>query len=132
MISVPPPDPRQPQRSVAALAAQGRCPRCGNPTLFTGWVKFAPHCRACGLDFSAFNVGDGPAAFLTLAVGALITGLAITLDLAVQPPFWVHVILWLPITLAAVLFSLRFAKALLLTLEYRNQAREAGAGRPDA
>ena len=30
-----------------------------------------PRCRACGLDFARFNVGDGPAAFLTLIVGAL-------------------------------------------------------------
>ena len=28
-----------------------------------------PRCRACGLDFAAFNVGDGPAAFLILIVG---------------------------------------------------------------
>ena len=81
-------------------------------------------CRACGLDFSSFNVGDGPAAFLTLIVGALITGLAIGFELAVKPPFWVHFLLWIPITVAAVAGSLRFSKGMLLVLEYRNSARE--------
>ncbi len=109
-----------------AAAAGGLCPRCGNRTLFKGLATFAPKCRACGLDFSAFNVGDGPAAFLTLLVGALITGLAITVELTMAPPIWVHVLLWFPLTMLAVLFSLRFAKGLLLAIEYGN---EAGEGR---
>ena len=105
-------------------ALRGCCPRCGSKTLFAGLVSFAPTCRACGLDFQAFNVGDGPAAFLTLGVGALITLLAVTLELAAEPPFWVHIVLWGPLTLAAVLVSLRFAKAALLALEFRHRARE--------
>lgn len=108
--------------TIAAL--QGRCPRCGAQSLFAGIATFAPACRACGLDFSAFNVGDGPAAFLILTVGAIVTGLAIWLELAASPPFWLHILLWLPLTAALVLGSLRIAKALLLTLEYRNEARE--------
>ena len=92
--------------------------------MFAGFASFAPRCRACQLDFSAFNVGDGPAAFLTLIIGALITGLAISLELTAEPPYWVHVILWLPLTFVAVVGSLRFGKGMLLALEYRNQARE--------
>jgi uncharacterized protein (DUF983 family) len=106
------------------LALRGRCPRCGNGTLFRTWVGFESRCRACALDFAGFNVGDGPAALLILVIGALITGLAIALELGVHPPFWVHILLWLPLTTLAVIFSLRFAKALLLILEYRNQAAE--------
>jgi uncharacterized protein (DUF983 family) len=92
--------------------------------LFQSLTGFAPKCRACGLDFSTFNVGDGPAAFLILIIGALIVGLAVTVDLKFSPPWWVHVLLWLPLTSAAVIFSLRAAKALLLALEYRHRARE--------
>jgi uncharacterized protein (DUF983 family) len=106
------------------VALRGLCPRCGAKSLFQSLTGFAPKCRACGLDLSAFNVGDGPAAFLILVIGALIVGLAITLDLSFSPPWWVHVLLWVPLTTAAVIFSLRVAKALLLALEYRNRARE--------
>jgi uncharacterized protein (DUF983 family) len=116
----PPPDPPFP----AEVALRGLCPRCGSRTLFDGLVAFAPRCRACGLDFTAYNVGDGPAAFLILIVGALITGLAIALELAAEPSIWVHILLWLPVTLAAVLGSLRIAKAALIALEHRNGARE--------
>lgn len=111
-------------------ALRGLCPRCSTPTLFAGYIRFAPHCRACGLDFSSFNVGDGPAAFLTLAIGTLVTILAVTLELAYEPSWWVHIILWLPLTIASVMISLRFTKALLLALEYRNQAREGRAPPP--
>lgn len=92
--------------------------------MFQGLVRFAPHCRSCQLDFAAFNVGDGPAAFLILLVGALITSLAIWLELAAEPPFWLHLLIWPPLILIAVLGSLRIAKGALLVLEYRNAARE--------
>jgi uncharacterized protein (DUF983 family) len=109
----------------AALAAlRGLCPRCGADTLFQGLASFAPRCRACGLDYASFNVGDGPAAFLIFIVGGLVVLLAILVELRFSPPFWVHILLWLPLTVILVIGLLRFAKGLLLVLEYRNRARE--------
>lgn len=123
-----PDDPRRgvgPEQPAAGAAAfQGRCPRCGAGSLFDGIVRFAPRCRACALDFGQFNVGDGPAAFLTLIVGAVVTLGAILIELRAGPPVWVHLLIWPPLTLALTLASLRVAKAALLILEYRNQARE--------
>ncbi|PEQ12978.1 hypothetical protein B2G71_09085 [Novosphingobium sp. PC22D] len=116
----------QGQPGISSVALFGLCPRCGGKTLFDGLVRFAPRCRACGLDYSRFNVGDGPAAFLTLIIGGLIAVLAIWLQLAVEPPFWVHVVLWVPLTTALVIGGLRAAKAALLAAEYN---RSAGEGR---
>jgi len=113
-----------PQTPLVRAALRARCPRCENAPLFGGWVRFAPRCRACGLDYEQFNVGDGPAAFLILIIGALITTLALFLQLGAQPPFWVHIILWVPITTLLVILCLRASKAALLVLEYRHQARE--------
>ena len=112
----------QPGLSEAALF--GLCPRCGAKTLFAGWTRFADRCRACGLDFTAFNVGDGPAAFLTMIIGALVVILAVSLQLSVEPPWWVHVLLWAPLTTLAVVLGLRVAKAALLQSEFRNRAGE--------
>lgn len=110
--------------SPAAVALRGLCPRCGARSLFDGAVRFAPKCGACGLDFTVFNVGDGPAAFLILIVGALVVGLAIWVELAAAPPFWLHLLLWPPIALGLVVGALRLAKGALLALEYRHKARE--------
>jgi uncharacterized protein (DUF983 family) len=112
----------EPNPISAGLA--GHCPRCDARTLFSGWIRFAERCSHCGLDFSVFNVGDGPAAFLTLIIGAIVAGLAIAVELIFSPPFWVHILLWPPITLALILGSLRASKGVLLALEYRNAARE--------
>lgn len=109
----------------AQVALKGLCPSCGAPTLFSGWASFAPTCSVCGLDFCAFNVGDGPAAFLTLIIGACVVAMAVTLELRVGPPWWVHVLLWPPVVAGAVVLSLRVSKGALIALEYRNKAREA-------
>ena len=94
--------------------------------MFAGLGRFAERCDNCGLEFSSFNVGDGPAALLTMVIGALIIVLALILDAAAHPPFWVHAIIWIPVTAALTVVTLRMAKAALLSAEYRNRAREAG------
>nr|WP_082126433.1 DUF983 domain-containing protein [Aurantiacibacter marinus] len=100
------------------------CPRCGERTLFDGPVKFADQCIACNLDFARFNVGDGPAAFLTMVVGAVVVALALWLQLSAEPPWWVHVLLWLPLIVVGVVGGLRLTKAWLLITEYRHGAEE--------
>lgn len=122
------PDTREGQPSIREAALFGLCPQCGANTLFDGVARFAPQCRACGLNLSTFNVGDGPAAFLTLIIGGFVVGLALWLEIAVSPPFWVHALLWIPLTVGLVLYGLRVAKAALLASEYRNKAGEAGRG----
>ena len=120
MTAAPPPV----EPSIVTAGLQGLCPRCGARTLFQGAIRFAPRCRACGLDFDRFNVGDGPAAFLTLVIGALVCGAAIAFELAVSPPWWLHVLLWVPVTIGLVIVSLRVAKGMLIASEYRNHAEE--------
>ncbi len=113
---------QQPPFVKAALL--GLCPQCAAKTLFGGIVQFADRCVKCGLDYSAFNVGDGPAALLTMVIGALIIVAAVVLELAAHPPFWVHALIWVPLTVVLVVTSLRFAKAVLLIAEHRNKAIE--------
>jgi uncharacterized protein (DUF983 family) len=103
---------------------KGSCPRCGARTLFATYIRFADRCPNCGLDFTAYNVGDGPVVFLTLGLGTLITVLALWVEFTFTPPIWVHALLWIPLTLALVVLLLRFSKGLLLALEYRNRASE--------
>ena len=102
----------------------GFCPQCSTPTLFATVVGFADKCRKCGHDRSAYNVGDGPAALLTMLIGALLVSLALAIEVAFYPPFWVHVILWVPLTGASVVLGLRVAKAWLLHVEHRRNAAE--------
>jgi uncharacterized protein (DUF983 family) len=105
----------------AAIA--GDCPKCGARTLFDGWIGFADKCRGCGLDFSSFNVGDGPAAFLIFVVGTITVVAALVVDGAFSPPWWVHLV-WIPVATALTVGGLRLSKAWLLAQEYKHRARE--------
>ncbi len=108
----------------AKAALFGLCPQCGAHSLFDGPTNFSARCRICALDYSIYNVGDGPAAFLTMAIGAIVIVLALIVDTAFRPPFWLHALIWIPVTAGLVVLLLRVTKAALLILEYRNQAGE--------
>ena len=109
--------------SLAAATFKGLCPRCGAKSLFAGAARFAPECDRCGLDFASFDVGDGPAAFLILIVGAIVAVAAILVDLAYNPPWWVHII-WLPLMIGLTLAGLRIGKAALMYQIYHHRAGE--------
>jgi uncharacterized protein (DUF983 family) len=104
-------------------AVAGDCPRCGANSLFAGWVRFADRCGNCGLNFSSFNVGDGPAAFLIFIVGTITVVAALVVDGEFSPPWWVHLV-WIPFAAALTIGGLRVSKAWLLAQEYRHRARE--------
>jgi uncharacterized protein (DUF983 family) len=110
---------------LAQVALKGCCPRCGNGPLFAGIIAFAPACSACGLDYGRFYVGDGAAAFLIFIVGAVMMAAALITDAKFAPPWWVHVLLWTPLTIGLTMALLRASKGLLMALEYRNDAGEA-------
>ena len=99
--------------------------------MFEGAANFRERCPTCGFDSGRYNVGDGPAAFLTLIIGALLIVAALLLDAAVAPPLWVHVILWVPLTVAAVIYGLRIAKGALLASEHQRDAAEGRVEKPD-
>jgi len=109
----------------------GRCPRCGEGRLFKGMLAVAPRCGVCGLDNGFADSGDGPAAFVILIVGFLVVGLALWLEVSVNPPLWVHFVLWIPLIVVLGLLVLRLTKGVLITLQYRNKAAEGRLDRPE-
>ena len=118
-----------PQPAIAT-GLKGRCPRCGEGRLFSGFLTLAPHCEACGLDYGFADSADGPAVFVILIVGFLIAGAALVVELAYAPQIWVHVVLWGPLVLVLSLGLLRPLKGLAVALQYANQARQGEIDRP--
>lgn len=43
--------------------ARGFCPRCGEGKLFRSFLRLAPRCGVCGLDYGFADPGAGPAFF---------------------------------------------------------------------
>jgi uncharacterized protein (DUF983 family) len=103
----------------------GRCPNCGEGHLFDGFLKVAPVCEACGYDFSKADSGDGPAVFVILIAGFLVAFGALITEVAFHPPVWVHLIVWLPLTLIISLLLMRPLKGVMLAAQFMNKASEA-------
>jgi uncharacterized protein (DUF983 family) len=102
----------------------GRCPRCGEGRLFRGFLAVGDRCGVCGLDYGYADAGDGPAVFVILIIGFVVVGLALWMEVTLNPPLWLHFLLWIPLTLVLCLTALRLIKGVLLTLQYANKAAE--------
>ena len=113
-----------PPQSAYDTGLKGLCPRCGQGHLFNGFITVAPRCDACGLPFDFADSGDGPAVFVILFAGFLVVGLALWVEIAWEPPIWVHLAIFLPLVLVVVLGLLRPLKGLLISLQYRNKAEQ--------
>lgn len=108
-----------------AAGLKGRCPRCGEGFLFSGFLKIADECDVCGLDFRGEDVGDGPVAFIVLIVGFAVVIPALIIEVAYGWPFWLHMLVWLPLTLIGCLALMRPFRGLMYALQYKNRAEEA-------
>lgn len=102
-----------------------KCPNCAEGRLFDRFLKVALNCPACGCDFSKADAGDGPAVFVVLIVGTVVTFAALLVEVKYTPPYWLHAALWLPLTLGLSLGLLQPFKGLLLAIQFHYGAEEA-------
>lgn len=114
--------------SSLSVALRRRCPRCGIGKLYAGFLQVAERCGHCGLDLKKEDSGDGAAAFLIFFIGAIVVGLAFKLEFSVEPPFWVHAVLWPPVIVAMIVVAAPPSKAWLIAQQYRHKS---GEGRQD-
>lgn len=101
-----------------------RCPRCGEGKLFQGFLSLPDSCTVCGLDYAKFDSADGPAVFIMFVAGFIVVGAGLFVELAYQPPYWVHAVLWIPLSAILCLGLLRPFKGWLIALQYKNDASE--------
>lgn len=100
-----------------------RCPRCSARTLFTGYVSMAKACSTCGQVFEPYRADDVPAYFTILITGHIVVPLVLLVEQAWRPDLWVHVGLWIPLTLAMSLGLLPFVKGAVIGAQWGLGAR---------
>jgi uncharacterized protein (DUF983 family) len=121
------PDHPPPQISPVVAGLKCRCPRCGRGKLFDGLLAVRARCDQCGLDLSGHDSGDGPAVLAIMILGFLVVGLALVVEVKMQPPLWLHAALWLPLTLIGGIALLRPLKAWLVAEAYYRRGSEFSA-----
>jgi uncharacterized protein (DUF983 family) len=117
-------EPYYPPQSPISTGLRGRCPRCGQGKLFEGYLKVAPKCSHCGLDFSFSDSGDAAAWFVMLIAGTLAMAGVLIVELNWRPDWWVHVLVAVPLAIGVPLILLRPIKGILLNQQYHTSARE--------
>jgi uncharacterized protein (DUF983 family) len=102
----------------------GHCPRCHKGSMFSRFLTVAPVCQACGLNFGFADAGDGPAVFVMLFGGFLVVGGALFVEVMYEPPFWVYLVVFLPLTAIVCVGLLQPLKGVLIALQYHYKAEQ--------
>lgn len=118
------PKPGTARPSPFASGVRGRCPRCGEGRMFDGFLALAPKCETCGLDYDFADSADGPAVFIMFIVGFVVVGLALWVEFTFEPPIWLHLSMWFPLTAILSLALARPLKGLMIALQYHHRAEE--------
>lgn len=111
-----------------AAGLASACPRCGKGRLFAGYLKLAPNCAVCGLDYSKADSGDGPAVFVIFIVGFIAVALAFVARFVWEWPTLTALALSIAFTVLSSFGLLRLFKATLIALQFRHDAAESRSG----
>lgn len=103
---------------------RGRCPHCGQASLFADFLGIRDQCPACGLGFAGHDVGDGAIVFVIFVLGFAVVGGALAVELRYQPPLWVHAVLWAPAVIGGTFALLRPVKGAIVGLQYSFRSTE--------
>jgi uncharacterized protein (DUF983 family) len=97
------------------------CPRCGRGKLFAGYLTLRENCVECGLSFAGCRADDAPAYFTILVIGHIVVPGILFAEQLFQPPTFVQLAIWLPVTLFGTLALLPFVKGALVGAVWRSQ-----------
>src|SRR5262245_44000260 len=109
--------PRHVTRSLLRGFAE-RCPNCGKGSLLRAYLKVRDACPSCVQVRQQHRTDDAPAYFTVVVVGHVIVGGVLALERAWAPPSWVHLALWLPLSLVSSLWLLPRIKGALVGLQW--------------
>jgi uncharacterized protein (DUF983 family) len=116
-----------------------RCPACGEGRLFRAFLKVVDHCPACGEEMFHQRADDAPPYFVILITGHIVVPLALLTETALSPPYWVHAVIWGPLTLALALALLQPVKGAIVGWQWAHYMhgfdphhRDDGGPRPES
>jgi uncharacterized protein (DUF983 family) len=105
--------------------------------MFRAFLKVADQCPVCGEALHHHRADDAPAYFVILIVGHVVVPLALVVEVAYAPPYWLHAALWLPLTIGLAVGLLQPIKGAIVGWQWANYMHgfdpntEADAGDTD-
>ncbi len=99
---------------------RGLCPHCGNGKLFRAYVKPVNNCAVCGEDFTPQRADDLPAYIVVSIVGHIVVGGFMATEMLTNWPGWLHLAVWIPVTIILSLGLLQPVKGAIIGLQWAN------------
>ena len=109
----------------------GRCPNCGQGKLFRAFLKVADQCPVCGEDFHHQRADDAPAYFNIIIVGHIVVPLSLVVESAFAPDYWIHLALWIPITLGLSFGLMQPIKGAIVAWQWAHRMHGFDTDSPD-
>lgn len=95
-----------------------RCPACGTGRLYGKYLKVVDTCATCGTELHHHRADDAPPYFTMFIVGHVVIGGLLVVERKYAPDVWIHLTLWLPLTLGLSLWLLPRVKGALIGLQW--------------
>jgi uncharacterized protein (DUF983 family) len=111
----------KPPRNVMNAVTRGlkqRCPSCGTGRLFSGFLKTVHSCDTCNEEIHHHRADDAPPYFTITIVGHIIIPALLAVEVFYRPEIWIHMAIWLPLTLILSLGMLQPIKGALVGLQW--------------
>ena len=99
-------------------SVRGRCPNCGQGRMLHKYLKVHPTCASCGEELHHQRADDFPAYLVVAIVGHIVMPLLLWTEIRFQPDYWVHMAIWLPLTLFLALGLLPIVKGGIIALQW--------------
>lgn len=96
----------------------GRCPHCGEGKLFRSYLKVEDRCAVCGEELHHHRADDLPAYLVIFIVGHIVVGAFMGMEAMTDWPGWVHLSIWVPITLIMSLALIGPIKGSIVGLQW--------------
>ncbi|MDY0872671.1 DUF983 domain-containing protein [Dongia rigui] len=100
-----------------------KCPRCGQGSMFRGYLTIAETCAVCHLPFEPLRADDAPAYFTIFIVGHIVVSGLLLLESYAHPPTWVQLAIWLPATVVMSVALLPYLKGAVMAVIYCSHAK---------
>jgi uncharacterized protein (DUF983 family) len=97
------------------------CPACGQGSMFQGYLTPRDRCTFCQLTFAPYRSDDAPAYFTIALIGHIIMPLLFWTESHYHPEAWVHLTIWIPLTLILALGTLPFIKGIVMAVIWRTK-----------
>ena len=95
-----------------------RCPKCGSGGMFRAYLKVADQCAACGEELHHHRADDFPAYCVIFFLGHVLIPLAVWVELAYAPPYWLQMAFWIPLTVIVAAVLLQPVKGAIVALQW--------------